>query len=107
MNTIAEFQARRRKVWRMAGPWILIGTVGSSLAIFYGEDPSASLSQRAPTLLLAGAFFACIIVGATIVNRLYRCPACGSVPRTRDGILFGPSECSSCGARLKWQVCCL
>ena len=101
MNTIAEFEARRRLVWRKAGPWILFGAVGASLAIVFGEESTAPLLQRAPTLLAAGAFFACIIVGASILNRHYRCPACDKVPGTRHGILFGPSKCPSCGARLK------
>ena len=101
MNTVAEFQSRRRKVWRMAGPWILIGAVGASLAILYGEDSSAPLSQRAPMLVVAGVCFACIIFGASIEIRYYRCPACGNVPGTRYGILFGISRCPSCGARLK------
>jgi peptidoglycan/LPS O-acetylase OafA/YrhL len=101
MNTVAEFQARRRKVWRMAGPWILIGVFGALAAILYGDQPSAPLAQRVPMLIAAGGFFLCIIIGAVIVNRHYRCPACGRVPSARNGILFGPSECRSCGARLK------
>jgi peptidoglycan/LPS O-acetylase OafA/YrhL len=101
MNTVAEFQARRRKVLRTAGPWILIGLVGALLAIFFGEDASAPLSQRAPVLIAAAGFCACILVGARIVHRHYRCPACGRVPGARYGILLGLSKCPSCGARLK------
>lgn len=100
MNIVEEFQARRRKVLRTAGPWILIGLVGSLAAISYAKNPSAPLSQTG-MILVAGAFLLCIIVGASIVLRYYRCPACGNVPGVRYGILFGLSKCPSCGVRLK------
>jgi membrane protein YdbS with pleckstrin-like domain len=100
MNVIEEFQARRRKVLKIAGPWVLIGVIGSLVAVFYAKDPSAPLSQTG-MILVAGAFLSCIIVGASIVLRYYRCPACGNVPKARYGILFGLSKCPTCGARLK------
>ena len=100
MNIVEEFQARRRKVLRTAGPWILIGLVGSLAAISYAKNPSAPLSQTG-MILVAGAFLVCIIVGARIVLRYYRCPACGNVPGARYGILFGLRKCPSCGVRLK------
>ncbi len=100
INVIKEFQARRRKVLRSAGPWILIGVIGSLIAISNVKDPSALLSQPGMIVIL-GALLACIIKGATIVLRYYRCPACGNVPKARYGILFGLSKCPTCGARLK------
>ncbi|MEO8545535.1 MAG: hypothetical protein ABJA49_06440 [Betaproteobacteria bacterium] len=100
MNVIKEFQARRRKVLRIAGPWILIGVVGSLIAVSYAKDPSAPLSQTG-MIFVVGAFLACIIVGASIVLRHYRCPACGNVPTARYGILFGLSKCPTCGTPLK------
>jgi len=99
MNTVAEFQTCRRKIFRLAGPWVVIGAIGALVTIFYGKDPSAQLPQNS-MLLLVGVFFACILVGASIANRYYRCPACSNVP-SRRGILFGASKCHSCGARLK------
>ena len=101
MNIIAEFQARRRKVLRTGGPWILVGVIGALITIFYNKDPSAPLSQSTGSILIAGAFFACIIVGAGVVIRHYRCPACGNLPSARYGIIFGLSKCPTCGVRLK------
>ncbi|MEO5830011.1 MAG: hypothetical protein ABIQ36_05530, partial [Rhodanobacter sp.] len=69
-------------------------------AIAYADDPSAPLPQTG-MILVAGAFLACIIVGASIVLRYYRCPVCGNVPKARYGILFSLSKCPTCGARLK------
>ncbi len=100
MNIIEEFRARRRKVLRTAGPWIVVGVVVSLVSISYSNDPSAPLSPTG-MVLVAGAFLACIIVGAAIVLRTYRCPACGNVPKARYGILFGLSKCPTCGVRLK------
>ncbi len=100
MNVIKEFQARRLKVLRIAGPWIIIGVIGSLVAISYAKDTSAPLSQTG-MIFVVGAFLACIIIGASIVLRYYRCPACGNVPKARYGILFGLSQCPTCGARLK------
>ena len=98
-NVIEEFQARRRKVLRTAGPWILIGAIGSLFAISNAQNPSAPFSPTGMTLV-AGAFLACIVVGASIVLRYYRCPGCGNVPRARYGILFGLRKCPTCGVRL-------
>lgn len=100
MNVIEEFQARRRKVLRTAGPWMLIGIIGSLVVISYTKDTSAPLLQIG-MIFVVGAFLACIIIGASIVLRYYRCPACGNVPKVRYGILFGLSKCPTCGTRLK------
>ena len=100
MNVIEEFQARRRKVLWIAGPWILVGVIGSLVALSYATVTSAPLSQIR-MIFVVGAFLACIIIGASIVLRYYRCPACGDVPKARYGILFGLSQCPTCGARLK------
>ncbi|QCB46041.1 hypothetical protein [Hydrogenophaga sp. PAMC20947] len=100
MNAIEEFKARRRQALRIAGPWIIIGVIGSLVVIFYARDPSAPLSQAGMVFAL-GAFLVCIIIGASIVVRYYRCPACGNVPKARRGILFGLSKCPTCGTRLK------
>ena len=101
MNIIDEFRARRRKVLRLAGPWILIGVIGSLVSIYYGKDPSAPLSQSTGMILVAGAFMACIIVGASIVLRYYRCPAFGIVPVARNVILFCLCKFPTFGVRLK------
>ena len=99
-SVIDEFKARRHKVLWLAGPWILVGATGSLVAIAYARSPSAPLSRTGMTLV-AGAFLACIVVGAGIVLRYYRCPACGNVPKARYGILFGLKKCPTCGVRLK------
>lgn len=100
MNVIEEFQARRRKVLRTAVPLIAVGAIGSLFAIVYAKGSSESL-RKTGTILVFAAFLACIIVGAGIVVRYYRCPACGNVPSARRGILFGLKKCPTCGARLK------
>ena len=101
MDTISEFAARRRKVLRTAGPLVLVGMAGALLAIFFAKDPGIAQPQRFMLLLVAGALLACIIFGARIVVRHYRCPACGKVPASRRGILFGLRKCPGCGALLK------
>lgn len=99
-NVIEEFRARRRKVLWTAGPWIFVGLFGSVVAIAFAKDPSAPLSQPG-MIVVVGAFFGCIIFGASIVLRFYRCPACNNVPKARYGILFGLNECPTCKTRLK------
>ena len=99
-NIIEEFQARRRKVLRVAGPFLIVGVLGSLATLTYTKHSSTPFSQISMVLFMA-AFFSCLIVGTSIVLRYYRCPACDNVPAARHGILFGLSKCPNCSARLK------
>ena len=99
-NVVEEFQARRRRVLRLAGPWLIIGVVGSLAVLFHSKHSSTPFSLST-TILFFGAFISCVIVGASIVIRYYRCPVCVNVPAARHGILFGLNKCPTCGAPLK------
>jgi hypothetical protein len=95
MDTVSDFQQRRREVGRKAGPWLVLGIVASGWAFFQGVEDSWRLA------MLAAIGIASVGVGAFIVHRKYRCPNCGEVPGTKDGILINPTACPSCGIALK------
>lgn len=35
------------------------------------------------------------------MDKLYRCPACGEVPRGKQGLIYLPKECVKCGVSLR------
>lgn len=35
------------------------------------------------------------------IDKLYRCPACGQVPRGKEGLIYLPKNCIACGAELR------
>ena len=100
-NYAAEFQARRRTAWRLAWPWLTVGVLGASVTIFFGASESAPWQERAPTILLSIGFFALVGRAAYIANKYYRCPGCENVVFAADGIAINPSQCPTCGGRLK------
>jgi hypothetical protein len=101
IDAATEFQQRRRLAMRKSAPWLTVGVIGSGLAVFFGAPESAPWSERAPSILLAFAFFAVAGVGAHIGSKIYRCPNCDATPIRNFGLEFNPEVCPSCGARLK------
>jgi hypothetical protein len=35
------------------------------------------------------------------IDKLYRCPACGQVPRGKEGLIYLPKNCIACGVELR------
>lgn len=35
------------------------------------------------------------------IDKLYRCPACGKVPRGKEGLIYLPKVCVACGVELR------
>lgn len=35
------------------------------------------------------------------MDKLYRCPACGEVPRGKQGLIYLPKQCVQCGVELR------
>ena len=101
MDTVAEFQSRRRRAFRLAGPWNVIGLIGMAVSAYFEAEVTASWGQRLPSILMLFAFFCCVAVGAVVGSRIYRCPNCDEMPGSDDGVVFNPSACPSCGIRLK------
>lgn len=99
-NIIEEFQTRRRKTLRAAGPWMLGGVALSLGAITFLPQAVSGLLQVGGFLLLVVGLGS-IIKGVQLVLRHYRCPACGCVPKARYGLFLGLKECPTCGAKLK------
>lgn len=100
MDVIADFASRRRKVLKTAVPWIVVGGIGTLISASLFKDSSVLLS-KIELVFIVGSFLTCIIIGAIIVLRVYRCPVCNNVPAARHGLLFGLKKCPSCGTRLK------
>jgi hypothetical protein len=102
-DSVAEFQTRRRQTWRIIRPWVPVTAAGFVLfAIgFHAVNPFGDLTSL---IMIFGSFpvlFLSIGRIALTVSKLYRCPACGSVPRNRGGVLLDPDDCPNCGVRLK------
>jgi hypothetical protein len=101
VDTATEFQRRRRKAWRVASPWLTIGIIGCGAAFFFGAPEDAPWRERAPSIIVAMAFFALAGVGAFLGERIYRCPNCGNIPAGSSGVLLNPVTCPNCGVALK------
>jgi hypothetical protein len=102
-DSVSEFQLRRRETWRIIRPWVFVTpTAFVAFAVVF-EFPNL-FDELGRLILIYGSF---LVTGVSIgrialtVSKLYRCPACDSVPRGRDGVLLDPDECPKCGARLK------
>tara|TARA_B110000967_G_scaffold132880_1_gene135675 strand:+ start:966 stop:1262 length:297 start_codon:yes stop_codon:yes gene_type:complete len=35
------------------------------------------------------------------IDKLYRCPACGQVPRGKEGLIYLPKNCTACDVELR------
>ena len=35
------------------------------------------------------------------IDKLYRCPACGKVPRGKEGLIYLPKNCTACDVELR------
>jgi hypothetical protein len=100
-----EFQRRCATAWRLAKPWYALMALGwvTAAAMFSLHDPGEQFRF--------GLFFAVLAAIGTsiaaltyITYRIYRCPACGAVPRAHAlgrGVLINPPECPECGVALK------
>ena len=102
-DTVLEFQTRRRKTWRIIRPWVLV-TAGGFVLFAVGFHFPNRLGELTTLILIFGSFLVLLLsIGrsALTVSKLYRCPACNSVPKNRGGVLLDPDDCPNCGARLK------
>jgi hypothetical protein len=104
-DVAAEFQARRRKTWRLIRPWVFVTATGF-VVFFLVFEFTRVFDQLWTMNLIFGSFLVLLLSIARIalmVNKLYRCPACNNVPmgRGRNGVLLDPDACPKCEARLK------
>jgi hypothetical protein len=104
-DSISEFQSRRRETWRIVRPWVLVTAAGFVVIFVVFEFPNL-FDELWRLNLIFGSFLVFLASIARIsltVNKLYRCPACSTVPmgRGHDGVLLDPDACPKCGARLK------
>lgn len=93
-DTIAEFQRRRRRAARLAGPWILFAVAGLVLTHYLWQDKD----WREIAVI---AFVACATIGAIVGVSIYRCPKCDTVPFDGDDMPLNPVRCHRCGASLR------
>ena len=102
-DTVLEFQTRRSETWRIIRPWIFVAAGGFVLFAVGFNFPNR-LGELTTLILIFGSFLVLLLsIGrsALTVSKLYRCPACNSVPRNRGGVLLDPDDCPNCDARLK------
>jgi len=102
-DTVLEFQTRRSETWRIIRPWIFV-TAGGFVLFAVGFNFPDRLGELTTLILIFGSFLVLLLsIGrsALTVNKLYRCPACNSVPKNRGAVLLDPDDCPNCGARLK------
>ena len=98
-----EFQEVRRTTWSRARPWVLLLVVASVAGLIVGDVHSSSSSRWEMNVGIVAALAFCISLVRLIflVNKLYRCPACGMVVVDgMDGMAVNPKACSKCGVRL-------
>jgi len=101
-ETIAEFQTRRRQTWSIIRPWTFV-TVGGFVLFGVTFTFADRLDDRLMNLFIGTFLVLFLSIGriSFTVARLYRCPACDTVPKDRGKVLIDPEECANCGARLK------
>jgi len=114
IDTVREFQLRRKQTWGAAKPWLLLLIASIVVGLVIG-DVSENSSEKGWAIFLGmfAAFFISILRLVFIFRAQYRCPACGEVPLSswaslgpqtfgvERGINLNPSQCSHCGAKLK------
>jgi hypothetical protein len=104
-EVVSAFQSRRRETWRIIRPWVFLTAAGFVVFFVVFEFPGL-FDELWKLNLIFGSFLVLLLSIARIsltVNKLYRCPACNTVPmgRGHDGVLLDPDVCPKCGARLK------
>lgn len=94
-DTVLDFQARRRETWRIVRPWVVV-TVTAFLAMAALFTSNSLFDELWKLIILYGGFLVLLVSIGRIsltVSKLYRCPACGSVPRSRGSVLLDPGDC--------------
>jgi predicted MFS family arabinose efflux permease len=94
LDTVAEFQRRRRRAGVLMTPWILLAALGLALTKWLGQD-----RDWAEMALIA--FTVCGVIGGLIGVAIFRCPRCEALPFDDDGVTLDPARCRKCGANLK------
>src|SRR5687767_14318827 len=92
---VKQFQARRRRTWRLTRHWIVLAAIGFA-GSFYGEDRWDEFANLVFFLFA----FAGIAITVLIVRKHYRCPGCEDIVWTDEGVSLSPTECPHCNARL-------
>lgn len=103
LDTVKEFQRRRRLATKLGGPFLASTFVCAAAIVLLINIDAGSPILRATLFLILG--FAAVI---SWVLHLYfetkyaRCPNCESLPiNSRGDIDFDPVVCPKCGARLR------
>jgi hypothetical protein len=101
-DSVSEFQSRRLETWRIIRPWIFV-----TAAAFFVFAVVVEFYDRFPELWRLNLIFGGFLVAAVsiirinlTINKLYRCPACNSVPMGRKGVFVNPDTCPQCWTRL-------
>ena len=102
----SAFQSRRRETWRIIRPWVTVTAAGFLFLFGVFEFPDLFEEPWRRDLVFGAGFLVLLISVGRIsltLNKLYRCPACGSMPMAKghDGVLLDPDTCPDCGATLK------
>ena len=92
---VVHFQRRRSETWRIIRRWVVVtvATFPAMAALFMF---SSLFDELQKLIVFFGGFLVLLASIARIsltVSKRYRCPACGSVPRGRDGVLLDPQDC--------------
>ena len=106
MDTIAEFQARRREAWRRIKYSVVIMLTGFAILFIFCVGAH---SEATPRFWICGVAFAAVAIAighmAFTWKRMYRCPACEMpiMNRLSEGgdVPLNPRECPNCGAKLR------
>lgn len=103
LDTVKEFQRRRRLATKLGGPFLVLTFVCAAAIVLLINIDAGSPILRATLLLILG--FAAVIswmLHLYFETKYARCPNCESLPMDSRGQLdFDPVACPKCGARLR------
>ena len=103
LDTVVEFQRRRRLATKLGGPFLASTFVCAAAIVLLINIDAGSPILRA-TLFLVLCFAAVIswMLHLYFETKYARCPNCDSLPMDSRGHLdFDPVVCPKCGARLR------
>ncbi len=96
-NYAREFHERRRTTWRLSIPWFVALMASSALGALVGKLNNSSPKHLWMVELFAIALLLTGISGLIfIVLKHYRCPACGEVISSWNGVPIFPKKCPRC-----------
>jgi len=108
MDTVQEFQRRRRETWKAVKPFIALmgGGIAGFILMIVANDFHLPPDKKFLVLLflfaLIGISFLFIVL---IIRAKYVCPRCNKIPvyeySGQGGVDLNPDVCPYCGTRLK------